>query len=129
MYKIHLADYINACGTTGSWKRTQRSACIEPLSFHPPIWLRVVGQLSIPPMIPQMVPLALPPYHHLYPLEWFWHQYRSTRKGKDYQYQGHTTEVMAMLGILRLQDDESSPTQNHTWHLSTGSSALVRQLV
>ena len=62
-----------------------------------PTWLGVVGHLS-PPMILQVVPLALLLHHPQHPLEWLCHQYWNPWTGEDHQYLGHGTEIPALLG-------------------------------
>ena len=32
---VYYTEYINACGTTNTWRKTQRSVCIEPSSLPP----------------------------------------------------------------------------------------------
>ena len=42
-WAVQLADHINACGTTDTWRMAQRSTCIEPSSLLPSNMIQLWG--------------------------------------------------------------------------------------
>ena len=84
-WALHLTDCINVHSTTNTWRKAQRSACIEPSSLPPSNMAYNCGSLISTSYGFCTVAPAVPPNYPTY----LGHQYWSLWKCEDHQHWGY----------------------------------------